>query len=78
VDFEASGELLFLRRHPVKFSDQKKKRTVSGSVEYNKYFSQPYRTSWYYQSYFHQLMHKRIALKVVLKFTLKQLQHVSA
>jgi len=25
----------------------------------------------------HQLMHKRIALKGVLKFTLKQLQHVS-
>ena len=27
--------------------------------------------------FFHQLMHKRIALKGVLKFTLKQLQHVS-
>jgi len=32
----------------------------------------------YCQSFFHQLMHTRIALKVVLKFTLKQLQHVSA
>jgi len=27
--------------------------------------------------FFHQLMHKRITLKGVLKFTLKQLQHVS-
>jgi hypothetical protein len=27
--------------------------------------------------FYHQLMHKRIALKEVLKFTLKQLQHVS-
>jgi len=26
--------------------------------------------------FFHQLMYKRIALKGVLKFTLKQLQHV--
>ena len=30
-----------------------------------------------YQSFLHQLMHKRNALKEVLKFTLKQLQHVS-
>jgi len=28
--------------------------------------------------FYYQLMHKRIALKGVLKFTLKQLQHVSA
>jgi hypothetical protein len=27
--------------------------------------------------FYYQLMHKRIALKGVLKFTLKQLQHVS-
>ena len=27
--------------------------------------------------FYHQQMHKRIALKGVLKFTLKQLQHVS-
>jgi hypothetical protein len=27
--------------------------------------------------FYHQLMHKRTALKGVLKFTLKQLQHVS-
>jgi hypothetical protein len=31
-----------------------------------------------YKSFFiHQLMHKRIVLKTVLKFTLKQLRHVS-
>jgi len=31
----------------------------------------------YYQCFIIQLMHKRIALKGVLKFTLKQLPHVS-
>jgi len=36
-----------------------------------------YCASCYYQSFFHQLMHNRIALKGVLKFTSKQLQHVS-
>ena len=30
-----------------------------------------------YQKFFHQLMHKRTALNRILKFTLKQLQHVS-
>jgi len=30
-----------------------------------------------YHSFIHQLMNKRIALKRLLKFTLKQLQHVS-
>jgi len=41
-------------------------------------FSQSYRASWYYQSFFiYQLMHKRIALRRILKFTLKQLLHVS-
>jgi hypothetical protein len=38
-------------------------------------------TGKYYHSFFfffnYQLMHKRIALKGILKFTLKQLQHVS-
>jgi hypothetical protein len=42
-----------------------------------KQFSQSYRASWYYQSFFiYQLMHKRIALQRILKFTLKQLQHI--
>ena len=40
-------------------------------------FSQSYRVSWYYHFFFYQLMHKRIALKGILKFTLKQLLHVS-
>jgi hypothetical protein len=41
--------------------------------------SQSFHTSWYYQSFFfiYQLMHKRIALKRILKFKLKQLRHVS-
>ena len=30
-----------------------------------------------HQSFFHQLMDKRIAPKGILKFTLKQLQHIS-
>jgi hypothetical protein len=35
-------------------------------------------TIYFYQIFFiYQLMHKRIALKITLKFTLKQLQHVS-
>ena len=34
-------------------------------------------TMFLLSEFFHQLMHKRTALKGVLKFTLKQLQHVS-
>jgi len=34
--------------------------------------------SWFLSKFFiYQLMHKRIALKRILKFTLKQLRHVS-
>ena len=44
-------------------------------------FLHTYRTSWYYQSFIHQLMHKWTVLKTILKFTLKftlkQLRHVS-
>jgi len=37
-----------------------------------------YKVDKYDQSmFYHQLMHKRIALKGVLKFTLKQFRHVS-
>ena len=45
------------------------------------FFSRTYRASWYYESFFYQLMHKWIVLKIILKFTLKltlkQLRHVS-
>ena len=42
------------------------------------FFSNYYRSAWYYQIFFiYQLMHKRIAIKIILKFTLKQLRHVS-
>ena len=46
------------------------------------FFSHTYCASWYYQSFFiHQMMHKGIVLKTILKFTLKltlkQLRHVS-
>jgi hypothetical protein len=49
---------------------------------YKWFFSHTYRASWYCQSFFiHQLMHKWIVLKIILKFTLrltlKQLRHVS-
>ena len=42
------------------------------------FFSQSYHASWYYQSFFiYQQMHKRNALKRILKFTLRRPQHVS-
>jgi hypothetical protein len=42
------------------------------------FFSHIYRASWYYQSVcIHQLMHKWTVFKTILKFTLKQLRHVS-
>jgi len=40
-------------------------------------FEQQETTNFFIKFFFHQLTHKRIALKGVLKFTLKQLQHVS-
>jgi hypothetical protein len=44
---------------------------------YVSFFLQSYCASWYYQSFFYQLMHKKIALKRISKLTLKQLLHVS-
>jgi hypothetical protein len=41
------------------------------------WYSVPGRNKHLFSNFYYQLMHKRPALKGVLKFTLKQLQHVS-
>jgi hypothetical protein len=60
-------------------------RSMNNGLQLNirhRWFFHSYRASWYYQSFFvRQLTHKWIVLKTILKFTLKftskQLRHVS-
>jgi len=47
--------------------------TVGGGTDTN----EPLVTKSLFSEFFHRLMHKRNALKGILKFTLKQLKHVS-
>jgi uncharacterized Tic20 family protein len=57
--------------------------TVNGTLSaYNSYESNgpypvPFLTNFQLSKFYYQLIHKRIALKGVLKLSLKQLQHVS-
>jgi hypothetical protein len=48
-----------------------------GSLELGLFLQSSKALVQYFKSFYHQLMHKIMDLKGVLKFTLKQLQHVA-